>query len=156
MAGGTVNKVILIGNLGADPEIRRFDNGTAVATFSLATSESYADKNTNERKTITDWHNIVAWRSLAEISEKHLKKGMKIYIEGKLKTRSYQDKENIQRYTTEVVAETLNIMTWADNDRSTNQSESQAKPIYPSDGPKINPIDNLQSFSSTEDDDLPF
>ena len=82
---GTVNKVILIGNLGKDPEIRRLENGAVVATFSIATSESFTDKNSGEKKEITDWHDIVLWRGLAEITEKYIRKGTKIYIEGKLK-----------------------------------------------------------------------
>ncbi len=85
---GTVNKVILIGNLGKDPEIRRLENGSMVATFSIATSDTYTDKTTGEKKEITDWHDIVVWRGLAEIAEKYLKKGYKVYIEGKLKKRS--------------------------------------------------------------------
>ena len=82
---GTVNKVILIGNLGKDPEIRRLENGAVVATFSIATSESFTDKNSGEKKEITDWHDIVLWRGLAEIAEKYIRKGTKIYVEGKLK-----------------------------------------------------------------------
>ena len=90
---GTVNKVILIGNLGKDPEIRRLENGAVVASFSIATSESFTDKNSGEKKEITDWHDIVLWRGLAEIAEKYIRKGTKIYVEGKLKKRSWQDKE---------------------------------------------------------------
>ena len=90
---GTVNKVILIGNLGKDPEIRRLENGAVVATFSIATSESFTDKNSGEKKEITDWHDILLWRGLAEIAEKYIRKGTKIYVEGKLKKRSWQDKE---------------------------------------------------------------
>ena len=84
---GSVNKVILIGNLGKDPEIRRLENGAVIATFSLATSEVFTDKSTGEKKEITDWHDIVLWRGLAEVAEKYIRKGAKIYVEGKLKKR---------------------------------------------------------------------
>lgn len=107
MAG--VNKVILIGNLGADPEVRHLDNETSVATFSLATSETYTDKS-GQKQTLTEWHRIVAWRGLATISERFLKKGSKVYIEGKLATRSYQDKDNVTRYVTEVVARDMTLL----------------------------------------------
>lgn len=107
---GSVNKVILIGNLGKDPEVRHLENGTAVASFPIATSESYKDRNSGERITNTDWHNIVVWRGLAEVAEKYLHKGDKVYIEGKLKTRSWQDKEGATRYTTEVVADNMTML----------------------------------------------
>ena len=94
MAG--LNKVMLIGNLGKDPEVRALESGVPVATFSLATSESYKDKEGN-RQTATEWHNIVVWRGLAEVAEKYLKKGSQIYVEGKLKTRNWQDKDGNTR-----------------------------------------------------------
>ncbi|MGV3638229.1 MAG: single-stranded DNA-binding protein [Flavobacteriales bacterium] len=108
MAG--VNKVILIGNLGADPEIRHLQNGASVANFRLATSETYKDKTTGERREQTEWHNVVAWRGLAEITEKYLRKGSKVYVEGKLRTRQWQDKENNTRYTTEIVADEMTLL----------------------------------------------
>ena len=98
MAG--INKVILVGNLGKDPEIRYLEGGTAVANFPIATSETYKDKTSGEKKTNTEWHNIVLWRGLAEIAEKYLKKGNQVYIEGKLQTRQWQDKDGNNRYTT--------------------------------------------------------
>ncbi|MDG2330063.1 MAG: single-stranded DNA-binding protein [Flavobacteriales bacterium] len=107
---GSVNKVILIGNLGKDPEVRYLEGGTAVANFTLATSESFKDRNTGEKKSITDWHNIVVWRGLAELVEKYLKKGSKIYVEGKLKTRSWKDQDGNTRYTTEIVADNLTML----------------------------------------------
>ena len=102
---GTVNKVILIGNLGKDPEVRHFENGGVLASFPLATSESYTDRQTGEKKENTDWHDVVLWRGLAEVAEKYLHKGTKVYVEGKLKKRSYQDREGNTRYVTEVVGE---------------------------------------------------
>lgn len=105
----SVNKVILIGNLGKDPEVRYVNESTPVANFTLATTESYKDKNGN-RQDVTEWHNIVVWRGLAEIAEKYLKKGKQIYVEGRIRTRSYDDKEGIKRYVTEIVADTLNML----------------------------------------------
>jgi len=105
MAG--VNKVILVGNLGRDPEVRHLESGIPVASFSIATSESYNDKNTGERKTITEWHNVVLWRGLAEVAEKYLHKGDQVYIEGKLRTRQWE-KDGVTRYSTEIVGETMN------------------------------------------------
>lgn len=107
MAG--VNKVILIGNLGRDPELKYLEGNLARANFSLATSESYKDKNGN-RVDQTEWHNIVMWRGLAESAEKYLKKGMQIYLEGKLQTRQWNDKEGNKRSTTEIVAESYVIL----------------------------------------------
>ncbi len=112
MAG--LNKVILVGNLGKDPEVRHLEGGTAVANFSLATSESYKDKS-GQRIEQTEWHNIVVWRGLAEIAEKYLKKGMTIYIEGKLRTRSWDDKEGHKRYITEIVGDTFTILSKKEN-----------------------------------------
>jgi single-strand DNA-binding protein len=101
---GSVNKVILIGNLGRDPEIRSFQNGGRVASFSLATSENWKDKTTGERKEKTEWHRVsVLNDKLVEIVEKYIKKGSKLYIEGQLETRKYTDKDGVEKYTTEVV-----------------------------------------------------
>ncbi len=107
MAG--VNKVILIGNLGKDPEVRYMEGGVAVANFTLATNESYKDKAGNKVDQ-TEWHNIVVWRGLAEIAEKFLKKGMQVYIEGKLRSRNWTDKEGNKHYMTEVVGDHLVIL----------------------------------------------
>ena len=104
MAG--INKVILVGNLGKDPEVRYLEGGSPVANFSLATSEFYKDKNGNRVET-TDWHKIVAWRGLAEVASKFLKKGMQVYVEGKLKTKSWTDKDGTKQFSTEIVADNL-------------------------------------------------
>ena len=109
MAGG-VNKVILIGNLGRDPEVRYLEGGVAVANFPIATSETYRDRNSGERITQTEWHNIVLWRGLAEVAEKYLRKGNQVYIEGKLRTRSWDDQNGNTRYTTEVVADNMTML----------------------------------------------
>lgn len=107
MAG--VNKVILVGNLGKDPEVRYLDSGVAVANFSLATTENYKNKQ-GERVSQTEWHNIVLWRGLAEVAEKYLKKGASIYVEGKIKTRKWEDKEGVTRYTTEILCDNMTML----------------------------------------------
>ena len=107
MAG--VNKAILVGNLGKDPELKYLDNGVAVANFSLATTESYKNKQ-GERVNQTEWHNIVLWRGLAEVAEKYLKKGSSIYIEGRIKTRKWEDKEGVTKYTTEILGDNMTML----------------------------------------------
>lgn len=107
MAG--VNKVILIGNLGKDPEVKTLENGTKVCNFPIATSETWKDKQ-GQKKEQTEWHNIVLWRSLAEIAERYLGKGSQVYIEGKLRTRQWEDKDGNKRYTTEVIGDTLTML----------------------------------------------
>ena len=115
MAG--INKVILVGKLGKDPEVRHLEGGASVASFSLATSEVYKDKSGN-RKEQTEWHNIVVWRGLADIAEKYLRKGMTIYLEGKIRTRSY-DKDGIKHYSTEIVADSFTMLGKKENNQST-------------------------------------
>ena len=107
-----LNKVMLIGNLGKEPEVSHLDSGIAVASFSIATTERYKDKATGEQKENTEWHNIICWRRLAEIVEQYVHKGSQIFIEGKLRTRSYHDGKNrdILRYTTEVVADNIQLL----------------------------------------------
>lgn len=146
---GSVNKVILIGNLGKDPEVRHLENGAAVANFSIATSENYKDRKTGEKVSQTEWHNIVAWRGLAEIAEKYLKKGAKVYIEGKLKTRTWQDKDGNNRYSTEVITDNLTMLgSTLESMASSNQENSTENESKPS--PE-------KEFSSPdENDDLPF
>lgn len=101
---GSVNKVILVGNLGKDPEVRSFQNGGSVCSFSLATSENWRDKSTGERREKTEWHNVSIFsEGLIKVAQQYLKKGAKVYIEGQLETRKWQDKEGKDRYTTEVV-----------------------------------------------------
>jgi single-strand DNA-binding protein len=104
-----VNKVILVGRLGKDPEVRNLENGASVANFTMATSETYKDKTTGERKEVTEWHNIVLWRGLADIAAKYLHKGDLVYIEGKLRTRSWE-KEGVTRYTTEIVGDNMTML----------------------------------------------
>lgn len=105
----SINKVIIIGRLGKDPEVRSAGNAT-LANFSIATTESWKDKSTGEKKQVTEWHNIVVWKQLAEIASKYLHKGDQVYIEGKLKTRSWE-KDGITRYATEIIGDTLTMLS---------------------------------------------
>lgn len=139
-----VNKVILIGNVGKDPEVRYLNNDTAVASFSLATSESYKDKN-DEWQTKTEWHNIVTWRNTAKYVENRVKKGMQIFVEGKLTTRSWDDKEGNKRYTTEVVANSLRLL--GKREENGNLTTSPTPESKSADAPII---------QDSPDDDLPF
>jgi single-strand DNA-binding protein len=105
----SINKVILVGNVGKDPVVRYFDKGVAKATFPLATSETYTNQQ-GETITSTEWHNIVLWRALAEVAEKTVKKGAQVYLVGKIKTRSYVDKDGVNKYITEILADTLLLL----------------------------------------------
>ena len=144
-----VNKVILIGNLGRDPEVRYLEGNVAVAKFSVATNESYKDKK-GDWQTATEWHDVVAWRALAERAEKQLKKGSQVFVEGKLTHRKYQDKDGIDRYVTEVVANHFRILDRRDS-RPGGEEE------FP-----VEDTSNDSSSSTTiggeqhADDDLPF
>lgn len=105
----SVNKAILVGNVGNDPEVRHLEAGTPVANFSLATSETYKNRE-GEKVTQTEWHNIVVWRGLAEVVEKYVRKGQQLYIEGRIRTRSWEDKDGNKRYTTEIVADNMQML----------------------------------------------
>ena len=141
MAG--VNKVILIGNLGKDPDVRTLESGTKVANFPLATTESYKNKS-GERVDQTEWHNIVLWRGLAEVAENYLKKGNQVFIEGKIRTRSWEDKEGNKRYTTEILGDN---MTMLGSRRDMDYSETK-------DSKAVSQTDAAEPAS--QDDDLPF
>lgn len=108
MAG--INKVIIVGNLGKDPETRYTTNNTAVSSLSVATSETYNDKRTGEKTTRTEWHKITLWRGLAETAERFLRKGSQVYIEGKLRTKEWEDKQGITHYSTEIVGDTMQML----------------------------------------------
>ena len=123
MARG-INKVILIGNLGDDVKLRRTEGGTAVTTISIATSDVWVDKVTNEQKENTEWHDVVLWRNLAENADKYLKKGSKVYVEGQLQTRKWEDKEGHSRKTTEIIARDLQFLDKKEvNERDSSLSE---------------------------------
>ena len=130
MAG--VNKVILIGNLGKDPEVKYLDSGVAVANFSLATTENYKNKE-GERVSQTEWHNVVLWRGLAEVAEKWLKKGSSVYIEGKIRTRKWEDKEGNTRYSTEILGDNMTMLGGKPSSEGTTATtqESDSKDDLP-------------------------
>ena len=141
----SVNKVILVGNVGRDPEIKHLDKDVSVARFSLATTENYTAK-TGEKVSNTEWHNIVAWRGLSEVVEKYVKKGSQLYIEGRLRTRTYE-KDGVKHYSTEIYADTIQLLG-----KREGQAEIPGQPA---------PAEQLQAvsepdFSQPEEDDLPF
>lgn len=150
----SVNKVILVGNVGKDPEVRHLDSGVAVATFSLATSETYNAKS-GDRVTTTEWHNIVLWRGLAEIAEKYVKKGMLLYVEGRIRSRSYDDKEGVKRYITEINGDSMRMLSSKDSSSgsSSSGSGSSSSSSSPAAPPSFSEPDMEDSGG---DEDLPF
>lgn len=125
----SVNKVILIGNVGRDPEVRYLDSGVAVATLTLATSErGYTLQNGTQVPERTEWHNIVLWRGLAEVAEKYVRKGDKLYIEGKLRTRSYDDQNGVRRYVVEIFADNMEMLS-APRQGAAPAQAPQAQPV---------------------------
>jgi single-strand DNA-binding protein len=142
-----VNKVILVGRLGKDPEVRNLENGAVVANFSVATSESYKDKITGEKKEVTEWHNVALWRGLAEVAQKYLHKGDMVYIEGKLRTRSWE-KEGVTRYTTEIIADNMTMLSPKGGSGSGSGAYNPAEAT----------ADNYRAHAPVENstDDLPF
>lgn len=142
MAG--VNKVIIVGNLGIDPEVRTLENGTKLARLRVATSESYMSKD-GQKVEQTEWHTIVVWRALADIAERYLSKGKQVYIEGKLKTRSWKDQEGNDRYATEIVGDNMQLLGRPSGNDSGNQGQSQSQPQTASASP-----------GNQHEDDLPF
>lgn len=133
----SVNKVILVGNLGKDPEIKTFESGKKSASFSLATTESFKNKD-GQKIENTEWHNIVVWGTLADICEKYLKKGSQIYLEGKIKTRTWEDKSGTKKYITEIFADTIQFLS--KNDKSENGNSTKQE----------------NTSTPDESDDLPF
>ncbi len=145
-----VNKVILIGNVGKDPVIRNINENTPVATFTLATNEVYKDQNGQLQK-VTEWHNIVAWRNNAQLAEKFIKKGSQLYIEGRIKSRSYTDKDNQTRYITEIVADKIQLLGKKDD----NLTDT----TYSTDSTTVNETTtdiNTTINQGNPEDDLPF
>ena len=155
---GSVNKVILLGNLGRDPEIRSLQSGSKMATFSLATSKRWKDKSTQEQKDKTSWHNIVIFGDgLVNIVEKYVKKGSKLYIEGELNTRKWQDQSGNDRYTTEVVLQGYNcILTLLDSRGTNNNTESPLDDSNPIEKNEISDSSKNKLESNEPDDDIPF
>jgi single-strand DNA-binding protein len=148
MASRGVNKVILIGNLGQDPEVRYMPNGGAVTNITVATSETWKDKNTGEQQEKTEWHRVVMFRRLAEIAGEYLKKGSKVFIEGRLQTRKWQDQQGNDRYSTEIVADNMQMLDsrgGGSADFAPKQGASSSQPAS-----QAAPVDN------SYDDDIPF
>ena len=141
-----VNKVILIGRLGKVPEVSHLDNGAVVANFSIATSESYKDRTTGEKKEITEWHNIVLWRGLAEIAQKFLRKGDMVYIEGKLRTRSWE-KDGVTRYTSEIVGDNMTMLSSKSSGGGSDYSSQERSSSEPA---------RATAPTDSSTDDLPF
>lgn len=136
-----VNKVILVGNVGKDPDVRHLDSGVTVASFPLATSETYRNKE-SQKVTNTEWHNIVVWRGLAEVVEKYVKKGDPLYLEGKIRTRSYDDKDGNKKYITEIITDNMQMLGSKQSNENASSEEKQ---------PETDIETPLQ-----EEDDLPF
>ena len=141
----SINKVILVGNLGADPETRYMPNGDAVANIRLATTESWKDKASGEKKEITEWHRVVFYRKLAEIVGQYLKKGSSVYVEGRIRTRKWQDKDGQERYTTEIEANEMQML----GGRQSGDSAPSEKPQRNAQGAPRASIEDM-------DDDIPF
>jgi single-strand DNA-binding protein len=140
----SVNKAILVGFVGADPEVRYLDSGTPVCNFRLATSEIYKNKN-GERVTSTEWHNVVLWRGLAEVAEKYIKKGSQVYVEGRIKTRSWDDKDGNKRYTTEIIADNMQMLGKRTDlpPESEKQEKESSVEEKEDNGPEIEETDDL-------------
>lgn len=152
MARG-VNKVILIGNLGSDPEIKSMPSGTAVANFSVATSEAWKDKQTGENTEKTEWHRVVMFARLAEIAGEYLKKGSKVYIEGRLQTDKWQGKDGQDRYTTKIIAREMQMLDSRGGGSAPFQSSDSMGASQPSDSSTANA---LPAPAEGYDDDIPF
>ncbi len=153
----SVNKVILVGHLGRDPEVRYSPDGTAIANFSLATSDTWKDKATGEKKEATEWHRVVYFGKVAEIVAQYLKKGAAVYVEGSLKTRKWQDKEGQDRYTTEIVGDRMQMLGGGQDRDDDDEAPSQRPARQPAQRPAARaqsapPAGGFDSF----EDDIPF
>ena len=160
----SINKVILVGNVGKDPEVRYLDSGVAVANFPFATSETYKNKQ-GEKVTNTEWHNIVMWRGLAEVVEKYVNKGSQLYIEGKIRTRSYDDKDGNKHYITEIIGDNMQMLGRKGDKSSIPPPSEEDVPVAKSNitnvttsntGKATGDFDNQDISTTEENDDLPF
>lgn len=161
----SINKVILVGNVGKDPEIRHLQGGASVATITLATSERYKDRS-GETRELTEWHTIIAWRQLADLAENYIRKGSQIYVEGKIRSRSWDDQNGQKRYVTEIQADTIQLLGRR-GDREANpqpaqpqpQTSYQPQPHQPYHAPapqQTTPIVSPADLTDDGPDDLPF
>ncbi|WP_036380391.1 single-stranded DNA-binding protein [Muricauda sp. MAR_2010_75] len=157
---GTLNKVMLIGHLGDEVKIHYFEGGNCIARFPLATNETYTNRQTGEKVTNTDWHNIVVRNKAAEICEKYLSKGDKVYVEGRLKNRQWQGEDGNMRYTTEVHVQDFTFLTTKNESQSTGQAgmanAQQSSGPPPQDNPTKSAVPEVPVDDTEEDDDLPF
>lgn len=158
-----INKVILVGNVGGDPEVRTTESGVKVARIRLATSERYTDKQSGERKELTEWHTITLWRGLADIVDRYVHKGSQLYIEGRLRTREWTDTNNIKRYTTEILADNMQLLGSRGDGQSAAPAaapSAPAQPAYqqPAAQPASTAYQQPASIPAPQDDpdDLPF
>lgn len=157
----SVNKVIIVGNLGRDPETRYMPNGEAVTNIAVATTESWKDKNSGEKKEMTEWHRITFYRKLAEIAGQYLKKGSQVYVEGKLQTRKWTDKENVERYTTEIIADSMQMLGsrqgMGGGNAPSADEEYGSAPARQSSGGASRPAASKPAPNFSDmDDDIPF
>ena len=153
MAG--VNKVILIGNLGSDPEVRHLSSGSVVANFNIATSESYTNKN-GEKVTQTEWHRIELWDGLAKVAEQYLKKGQSVYVEGKLKTENWQDNDGNNRTTTRIRGLNMTMLGGKTSSESGSVEQSENKQTASTQTQTATPATNVSEQAADDGDDLPF
>lgn len=158
-----INKVILVGNVGGDPEVRTTESGVKVARIRLATSERYTDKQSGERKELTEWHTITLWRGLADIVDRYVHKGSQLYIEGRLRTREWTDTNNIKRYTTEILADNMQLLGSRGDGQGAAPAAAPAAPAQPAyQQPAAQPAQPAYqqpaAIPSVQDDpdDLPF
>jgi single-strand DNA-binding protein len=156
-----INKVILVGNVGLDPEVRTTESGVKMARVRLATTERYTDRQTNEAKELTEWHTVILWRGLANVVDQYVKKGSQLYIEGRLRTREWTDKDNIKRYSTEILADDMKLL----GRRAEGQQGASQGGYQPSQGgysqPAAQPVQPVQPAAAPvvvqdDPDDLPF
>lgn len=161
MARG-INKVILVGNVGVDPDVRYLPNGNAVTTLSVATSESWKDKTTGEKQDRTEWHRVVCFNRLGEIAGEYVRKGSKLYVEGSLRTRKWQDQQGQDRYTTEIIASDIQMLDSKGNsgpgyDDMPQQAQQQSAPAqYQNANRQQQPSQAVQDAFDELDDDIPF
>ena len=149
-----VNRIIILGRLGNDPEVRTMPNGDSVAKISIATSESWTDKQSGEKKELTEWHSVIAYRKLAEIMGQYLKKGSQVYIEGRLRTRKWQDQSGQDRYTTEIIADKLEMLGNSQGEANNQQAQSsKPNPYAQAKEGRYNPP---QQAADSFDDNIPF
>lgn len=150
-----VNKVILVGNVGIDPEVRTTESGVKVARVRLATTERLYDRQSNETKELTEWHTITLWRGLADVVDRYVRKGSQLYIEGRLRTREWVDKDNIKRYTTEILADEMKLLgRRSDNMQQGGAPQGMAPSAAPQPRPQATPAD--VPAAADDPDDLPF